>query len=173
MDVDDSLLEFFSDKALLQELIDEGKPIGLSTGILVYAAQRGDIELVRMLLSAGGQELLDTFDDDLAWTPLIAAAKKGDAAMVTFLLEAGADVNANDEARIGDTALWAAVQRGDYDVAKILIEHGADPTIPGWMQQTALDKARERKRMPELYALLSSVVKSIPEPQPAKKAKRP
>jgi ankyrin repeat protein len=169
MDPEDPLLYFFADKVLLRELIDEGKPIGLTPSLLVYAAGGGDTELVSMLLSAGGRDLLDAFDEELSWTPLIAASKNGDAAMVTLLLEAGADVNANDEARAGDTALKVAVERGDFDTAKLLIEHDADPTIPGWMHLTPLDKARERKRMPELYALLSSVVKTMPEPEPTKK----
>jgi hypothetical protein len=31
-------------------------------------------------------------------------------------------------------------------MAAILVEAGADPTIPGWMQSTALDRARDRKK---------------------------
>jgi hypothetical protein len=33
-----------------------------------------------------------------------------------------------------------------FEVAKVLIDAGADPTIPGWMQITALHQARERKQ---------------------------
>jgi len=33
-----------------------------------------------------------------------------------------------------------------FEVAKLLIDSGADPTIPGWMQLTAVHKARDRKR---------------------------
>ena len=32
------------------------------------------------------------------------------------------------------------------EMAAILVEAGADPTIPGWMQSTALDRARDRKK---------------------------
>jgi ankyrin repeat protein len=30
------------------------------------------------------------------------------------------------------------------ETAKFLMEHGADPTIPGWMLLTALDRAARR-----------------------------
>jgi hypothetical protein len=32
------------------------------------------------------------------------------------------------------------------ELAGILLDAGADPTIPGWMWLTALDKSRNRKR---------------------------
>ena len=31
-------------------------------------------------------------------------------------------------------------------MAELLVNAGANPTIPGWMQLTALDRARDRKK---------------------------
>ena len=41
-------------------------------------------------------------------------------------------------------------------MAQLLVDSGADPTIPGWMQLSALDKAHGRKRGdgPTVYELL-------------------
>lgn len=154
MDFDDPLSAYFSDRPALEALIADGETLRVSSEIFMAAVGTGDVELVRLLLKAGGAALLDAFDDDLAWTPLMCAAKKGDVAMTTFLIDAGADVNAHDESRIGDTALLLAVQHGLLEIATILVARGADPSIPGWMGRTPLDHARDRKRMPELYELL-------------------
>jgi hypothetical protein len=153
------LWDYLLDKRALEELVAEGASMHVTATIVGAAVDTGDVDLVRLLLKAGGLKLLHAFDDDLAWTPLMAAAKNGDVAMVRYLLDAGSDVNAHDEAKIGDTALMLAVRYGHYDTAVVLIEHGADPTIPGWMGRTPLDDARDRKRMPELYALLKSAVR--------------
>jgi len=72
------------------------------------------------------------------------------------LLKAGADVNAHDEENIGDTPLGRIAGDCSLETAKILVEYGADPTISGWMQLSALDRAKARKR-PEgrsVYELL-------------------
>ena len=61
------------------------------------------------------------------------------------LLEAGADVNASEEARIGNTPLREVAAECSLAVAKCLVDAGADPRIPGWMQLTALHKAEGRK----------------------------
>lgn len=63
-----------------------------------------------------------------------------------FLQEAGADVNAHNAPHIGDTALRLAAENGTLEMVELLLNAGADPTIPGWMALTALDKARDRKR---------------------------
>lgn len=49
----------------------------------------------------------------------------------------------------------------DFEVAKLLINAGANPTIPGWMQITALHRAKTRKK-PEgqrVYQLLLDAAK--------------
>lgn len=56
------------------------------------------------------------------------------------LLAVGADVKPMMSV-IGNTPLREVAANCSYEVAKILIEAGADPTIPGWMQITALHQA--------------------------------
>lgn len=61
------------------------------------------------------------------------------------LIEAGANVNAHDERVIGNTPLSDCAGECNYEMAKVLVDAGADPTIRGWMQMNAIDRARERK----------------------------
>ena len=95
------------------------------------------------LLNEGHE--LNVFDE-LGKTPLHYAAERGHLDVMRLLLSSGADVNAHDERVIGNTVLRDVASNCSFDVAKILIDAGADPTIPGWMLLTALDKAQERKK---------------------------
>lgn len=110
---------------------------------LHFAAQAGDIEEVKRLLAVG--HLCNEFDE-LGKTPLPYAAACGHVDVLQLLLASGADVNAHDERVIGNTPLREVADTCSFEVAKILIDAGADPTIPGWMQITALHKVRERKQ---------------------------
>lgn len=110
---------------------------------LHFAAQDGDLDEVRQLLDEGYPP---SDFDDLGKTPLHYAAERGHVDVIKTLLAAGADVNAHDERVIGNTPLREIASNCSYEIAKMLIDAGADPTIPGWMQITALHQARERKR---------------------------
>lgn len=110
---------------------------------LHFAAQEGDVEEVSRLLSDGYQP---TVFDDLGKTPLHYAAERGHLDVLRLLLASGADVNAHDERVIGNTPLREVAGNCSFEVAKILIDAGADPTIPGWMQITALHEAQARTR---------------------------
>lgn len=103
----------------------------------------GNREIVEFLLSAGGKSALNKFDE-VSRTPLMWAVEKGHFEIARMLIEAGADVNAFDEPRIGDTVLREAAELGSYQMIELLVNAGADPTIPGWMQLTALYMARKR-----------------------------
>ena len=97
------------------------------------AAQASDVESMRLLLAAGADPDLATFDET---TPLMVAAGIGwrgnfsqnapDAWMqaVHFLAEIGADVNAVDVN--GYTALHGAAALGDHEMVEFLVARGAD-----------------------------------------------
>lgn len=107
------------------------------------AAGSGDIEESKRLLKEGHQP--NEFDD-IGKTPLHYAAKGQHLELMKLLIDSGANVNAHDERVIGDTPLGEVAGNCPFEVAKLLIDSGADPTIPGWMQLTAIHKAEERKR---------------------------
>jgi ankyrin repeat protein len=108
---------------------------------LHFAAQDGLVEEVRELLAKGYDP--NVFDE-LSKTPLHYAAERGHVEVMKALIAAGADVNAHEEAKIGNTPLREVAEQCSYEVAKVLIDAGADPTIPGWMQITALDLSKKR-----------------------------
>lgn len=107
------------------------------------AARSGDIEECKRLLEEGQQP--NAFDG-LGKTPLHYAAEGQHLEVMKLLLASGAGVNAHDERVIGNTPLGEVAGSCSFGVAKLLIDSGADPTIPGWMQLTAVHKAQERKR---------------------------
>lgn len=82
--------------------------------------------------------------DELGKTPLHYAVECGHVEVVGRLLRAGANVNAHDERRLGNTPLSDNARECSFEMARRLIEAGADPTIPGWMQLTAIHRAADR-----------------------------
>ena len=110
---------------------------------LHFAAAGGDLERVKQLLHDGQDA--NAFDD-LGKTPLHYAAERRHLDVMRLLLASGANVNAHDERVIGNTVLRDIASNCSFEVAKLLIDAGADPTIPGWMLLTALDKSQERKK---------------------------
>ena len=106
------------------------------------AAGDGNLPLVAELI-AGGYPI-NRFDE-LGKTPLHHAVAADQFDVAELLIRAGADVNAHDERVIGNTPLGDVSDRCSLPIAKLLLQAGADPTIPGWMQLTALDRAEDRK----------------------------
>jgi ankyrin repeat protein len=120
---------------------------------LGVAAQAGDLTRVKELVALGCP--LDEFDD-LGKTPLHHAVENEHEDVVAFLIESGADLNAHDERVIGNTPLGEVAGRCSLAMARLLLDAGADPTIRGWMQLSALDRARNRRRGdgPRVYELM-------------------
>ena len=125
---------------------------------LHFAAGDGDLPNVKKLIAEG-------YDvnalDDIGMTPLHYAVKREHIEVVACLIAAGANVNVHDEATIGNTPLADNAGRCSLKMAQFLIDAGADPTIQGWMQLNALDRAKDRKRGegPEVYKLLLKAAK--------------
>lgn len=145
---------------------------GLGTSVHLAAAY-GYTEALKALLSADGKVALNMFDD-VSRTPLICAVENVHLTEASLLLEAGADVDAHDAEKIGNTALIKAVQSRNLVMVRLLLKHGADPTIPGWMQLTALDRARDwasgyaPPELKEIFRLLDEEVKRRKRAPPQK-----
>jgi ankyrin repeat protein len=127
----------------------------MSNDDLHYAAGQGDIQVVKTLLAEGRDP--NAFDH-ISFTPLHHAANKAHLEVIQLLLQAGADVNAHDESRMGDTPLGYIAGNCSLAVAQALVAAGADPTIRGWMQLCALDRAKDRKKAEgrRVYELLGN-----------------
>ena len=108
---------------------------------LHFAAQAGDVATVNHLLA--GLVEIDRFDD-IGLTALHYAAMENRVEVVSILLKAGANVNAHDPSVIGNTPLGHCARDCTYEIASLLIEAGANPSIRGWMNMNAIDRAAER-----------------------------
>jgi ankyrin repeat protein len=107
------------------------------------AAQAGDLPAVRQLV---GQCCPVNGFDDIGMTPLHYAVLGEHFAVVDYLLRHGANINANDERVIGNSPLGEAAGTCSLQMARLLVKSGADPTLRGWMQLNALDRAEKRNR---------------------------
>ena len=124
------------------------------------AVEDVNLPMVNLLLEYDGSAALDWFDY-VDRTPLMIAVQVGSIPIAQRLIDSGADVNAHNEPRIGDTALRRAAENGTLEMVELLLAAGADPTIPGWMARTPLDKARGRKRGdgPRIYERLEQAAR--------------
>jgi ankyrin repeat protein len=93
--------------------------------LLTAAANRGDVDFVRMLLGAGVPP--NGIGSEPPSLPLNAAAFSGHTDVVRVLLEGGATPNSRD-AR-GVSAVLAAALGGQKDLVRQLVIRGADATI--------------------------------------------
>jgi len=130
---------------------------GYEQELLHFAAQHGDLAEIERLVGHGSD--VNAFDS-LGKTPLHWAAQGEHLNAVAFLIKHGADVNARHEPSIGDTPLGEVAGNCSFEMARMLVDAGADPSIRGWMQLNALDRAKQRKRGdgPRVFTLLKEAV---------------
>jgi len=123
------------DPVALARLLDDGLPPGLESlwygeredelepiSPMIFAAQRGHEDVLRLYLDRGGNPDL-RFRGDSS-TLLVLAAYRGHPGVVALLLERGADVLARD--RSGRDALGYAAQEGHVAVIRALLQNGAN-----------------------------------------------
>ena len=105
------------------KFIKKGADVNFSDNVgwtpLFRAAQKGHVEVVKMLLDAGAEIEKTTS----GITPLCWAADSGKTDVVKLLLERGANVNAIGKKNA--PALYHAADIGYKDLVKVLLENGA------------------------------------------------
>ncbi len=103
------------DAAAVKALLAKGVPVNTQyrygTTALHYAAQKGHLEVVRILVDHGAD--VDAKETEAAMTPLMFAVFKGHAEVARILVSKGA---------APDTALAAAVLFGQVPTVKALLE---------------------------------------------------
>ncbi|BGP12902.1 hypothetical protein JCM10213_005146 [Rhodosporidiobolus nylandii] len=117
---------------------------------LHYAAQRGHVDIVKVLIEEYGA--MAELEDADGETPLGKAALKGHLDVCRFLISRGVDVDAQDAD--GWTPLHNAASRGWLDVARLLISHGATIDQPSKHGYTPLQNAASKGQLPLVNYLL-------------------
>lgn len=126
---------------------------------LQRAAERANLELVKLLVSRGGDI------NRPAWrtrgrTALQAAAshEEPQLELVQYLLGLGAEVDAPPAANSGLTALQGASIRGHVKIVLLLLESGANPNARPALQhgRTAVGAAAEHGRLDVIKLLLNA-----------------
>ena len=108
-------------RALLKDGADVNTTQADGMTALHWAAQKGDVELAKVLLYASANLKATTRIG--GYTPLLIASKNGDAPMIDTLTQAGADSNA--PTINGTTPLMLAAAAGKPAAVTALIDHGA------------------------------------------------
>jgi ankyrin repeat protein len=139
-------------RRLLREGADVNAAQGDGMSALHWAAERGDTDMIAVLLYAGAQAESTTRIGE--YTPLHIAARNGHLEAAQALLRGGADVHAVTDPS-GSTPLHLAALSGNGNLVRALIEAGADPnaTEAEW-EQTPLIFAASWNRVDAIVALI-------------------
>ncbi len=107
-------------RSLVAQKVNVNAPDVDGSTALHWAAHRGDVTLVDLLLQAGAKAATA---NAYGVTPLALAAESGEPGVVSRLIKAGADANAATTG--GETVLMTASRLGKAEAVKVLLEHGA------------------------------------------------
>jgi len=116
-----------------------------------YAALRGSVQLLEVLLAYGADPNVNSKKQYGASTPILMATKQGHIQVVETLLRHNADCNLPDSQ--GFTPLHIAAREGKLDIAKLLISHGSNLEAPDNMGKTPYFWAKENNHT-DIMALL-------------------
>lgn len=139
-------------RSLLREGADVNAAQGDGMSALHWAAERGDVGMVDVLIYAGAE--LESATRIGAYRPLHIASRNGQVAVARSLLKAGANVNAVSDPA-GSTPLHLAALSGSAELVTTLIQAGADPNARDieW-KQTPLIFAASWNRVDAVVALI-------------------
>ena len=125
---------------IINKLIDsQGIDLNATGNItpLCFAAELGDIQIVRLLLDKGAKINNGGISNI---TPLHIASWKGYIDLARELINAGADINAPDNN--GNTPLHLASQSGNVEMARLLLDNEAQINATNNESKTPLDVSR-------------------------------
>lgn len=107
---------------------------------LMYAADKGDLAMIRLLLAAKADPLLLLNTSHMtAWH---RAAAGGQTQAVALFLDAGVDINAAMPK--GNNAIILAAANGQAETVQFLCEKKADVNLPGFSKRCALHWSCDR-----------------------------
>ena len=109
---------------------------------IIIASYRGDVNMVKKLLSAGIDK---NTRDTLGATALHAAMFQSNLIVVQLLLDYGFDPNVRAE-KNGNTPLHYAVSYNNVGAARLLMQYNANKNIKNFEGLTPLEKARKEKK---------------------------
>ncbi len=109
-------------RQLVADGADVNTPQGDGTTALHWAAEKGDTEILEILLYGGANTEAVTRNG--AYTPLHLASAVGMTGAIEILLDAGADVHHGSAT--GVTALHFGASSGSAETVRALLRHGAD-----------------------------------------------
>ena len=121
---------------------------------LIAAAQLGDSDRVRQLLSQGASA---QYQDTSGTTALIAAAYRNHLAVAKLLIDAGADVNVQDSSK--QSAYLIATSEGYVELLKLTLQAGADMHRTDSYNGTGLIRAAHRGHVEIIQVLLRTDIK--------------
>ena len=143
------------DEDRVRALIAEGADVNAAQGdgmtALHWAAERGNVKVAEMLLTAGADVRAVTRLG--GYTPLHRASQNGHGAVARLLLQAGSDPEAVTEGTGGVTPLHFAAGAGVVDVVSALLDYGADPNV----------REAEWGQTPLMFAAASNRTRAIAE----------
>jgi uncharacterized protein len=145
------------DRTAVRSLIAKGEDVNAAQGdgmtALHWAARRGDVDLVKLLLTAGANARATTRLG--SYTPLLMASEMGHAAAIEALLAGGADLQVKTAS--GVTPLMLSAASGQADAVRALIAHGADVNAAESVRgETALMFAIANRRLDAAKVLIAS-----------------
>ena len=115
----------------------------LNQAPLFFAADTGQLKMVRMLLEHGAN--VDNRGGDLEQDALMAASIQGHYEIAQLLLENGAEFHIPDKQ--GMTALMFASQLGHTDIANLFLARYAHPLLPPFVESMKeKQSAREKQK---------------------------